>query len=137
MHRSGARVVVEIESLGRPRSTLLSYQSARSAMARLAAGSAVDGLVAQLARRDPRADRVRPGDGLPLRPATGTARWSPRSRREDLNPFLGLHYPATDIPAQARRLYTVNWTRLIADVGYAPVPLEPVLDPGHRRSRST
>ena len=26
------------------------------------------------------------------------------------------HYPASDIPAQARRLYTVNWTRLIADV---------------------
>ena len=51
-------------------------------------------------------------------------------RRPDLNPFLGLHYPAADIPAQARRLYTVNWTRLIADVDYAPVPLEPVLDPG-------
>ena len=46
-----------------------------------------------------------------------------------LEPFLGLHYPASDIPEQARRLYTVNWLRLIADVAYAPVPLVPSLDP--------
>lgn len=45
------------------------------------------------------------------------------SRREDLEPFVGLRYPASDIPAQARRLYTINTMRLIADVGYAPVPL--------------
>ncbi|MCI2238552.1 SpoIIE family protein phosphatase, partial [Paenibacillus sp. TRM 82003] len=51
-------------------------------------------------------------------------------RRDDLNAFRGLHYPASDIPAQARRLYTVNWTRLIADVDYAPAPLHPLLDPG-------
>ena len=50
-------------------------------------------------------------------------------RRDDLEPFLGLHYPSSDIPAQARRLYTVNWLRLIADVSYRPVPLVPQLDP--------
>src|SRR5690606_38226403 len=50
-------------------------------------------------------------------------------KRDDLNSFLGLHYPAGDIPAQARRLYTTNWTRLIADVSYTPVPLVPVHDP--------
>jgi chemotaxis family two-component system sensor kinase Cph1 len=44
-------------------------------------------------------------------------------KRDELEPFLGLHYPASDIPAQARRLYTVNWLRFIADVGYRPVPL--------------
>jgi len=51
------------------------------------------------------------------------------ARRDDLEPFLGLHYPASDIPAQARRLYTENWLRLIADVGYTPSPLVPPLDP--------
>ena len=51
------------------------------------------------------------------------------ARREDLEPFLGLHYPASDIPPQARRLYAENWVRLIADVNYVPVPLSPVLDP--------
>jgi light-regulated signal transduction histidine kinase (bacteriophytochrome) len=46
-----------------------------------------------------------------------------------LNPFLGLHYPASDIPAQARALYEKNWIRLISDVDYRPVPLRPVLVP--------
>ena len=40
-----------------------------------------------------------------------------------LEPYLGRRYPASDIPAQARRLYVLNTLRLIADVGYEPVPL--------------
>ncbi len=40
-----------------------------------------------------------------------------------LEPFLGLHYPASDIPRQARLLYQRNWFRIIADVSVAPVPL--------------
>jgi two-component system, chemotaxis family, sensor kinase Cph1 len=44
----------------------------------------------------------------------------------ELNSFLGLHYPASDIPAQARALYEKNWVRLISDVRYTPSPLEPV-----------
>jgi two-component system, chemotaxis family, sensor kinase Cph1 len=51
------------------------------------------------------------------------------SKREDLESFLGWHYPASDIPAQARRLYTVNWLRFIVDVGYQPVPIVPTCDP--------
>ena len=45
------------------------------------------------------------------------------SKREDLLPLLGHHYPHTDIPAQARALYLQNMLRMIADVNYAPVPL--------------
>jgi two-component system, chemotaxis family, sensor kinase Cph1 len=45
------------------------------------------------------------------------------SKQEDLEPFLGLYYPHTDIPAQARELYVRNPIRMIADVGYEPVPL--------------
>ncbi len=37
--------------------------------------------------------------------------------------YLGLRFPASDIPAQARRLYEVNPQRLIADAGYVPVPI--------------
>ena len=29
-------------------------------------------------------------------------------RRDDLEPFLGLRYPASDIPAQARALYATT-----------------------------
>ena len=43
--------------------------------------------------------------------------------RDDLEAYLGRRYPASDIPAQARRLYVLNTLRLIADVGYQPVPL--------------
>jgi light-regulated signal transduction histidine kinase (bacteriophytochrome) len=45
------------------------------------------------------------------------------ARTEQLNSFLGLHYPASDIPAQARALYEKNWIRLISDVDYTPAPL--------------
>ncbi|OBB96529.1 histidine kinase [Mycobacterium sp. 852002-40037_SCH5390672] len=51
------------------------------------------------------------------------------SKRDDLNSFLGLHYPSTDIPAQARALYEKNWIRLISDVDYTPAPLVPSVDP--------
>jgi chemotaxis family two-component system sensor kinase Cph1 len=37
-------------------------------------------------------------------------------KNDDLVPFLGLHYPASDIPKQARNLYKTNLTRIIADV---------------------
>lgn len=49
-----------------------------------------------------------------------------------LEPFLGLHYPATDIPQQARSLYLAKTIRIIADVGAAPVPMLPPFGPGHR-----
>jgi chemotaxis family two-component system sensor kinase Cph1 len=54
-------------------------------------------------------------------------------RREDLEPFLGLWYPASDIPAQARALYATNWLRLIPDGRYTRVPLEPATVPGTGR----
>ena len=41
-------------------------------------------------------------------------------KEDDLEPFLGLHYPASDIPKQARELYKVNLVRLIADAGSVP-----------------
>ncbi len=43
--------------------------------------------------------------------------------RAGLESFLGLHYPASDIPQQARALYTRNWLRIIADVNATPVSL--------------
>ena len=45
------------------------------------------------------------------------------SKNENLEPFLGLHYPHTDIPAQARALYMSNKLRILCDVNYKPVPL--------------
>ena len=50
------------------------------------------------------------------------------SCREDLEPFLGLHYPHTDIPQQARELYMKNLLRLITDIDYTPVPIYTIDD---------
>nr|WP_276900406.1 ATP-binding protein [Pedobacter kyonggii] len=44
-------------------------------------------------------------------------------KEADLEPFFGLHYPASDIPKQARALYKLNLTRLIADVNITDSPI--------------
>ena len=53
--------------------------------------------------------------------------------RADLPPWLGMHYPATDIPQQARAMYLKNWLRFIANADYVPVPLVPALNPSTGR----
>jgi two-component system, chemotaxis family, sensor kinase Cph1 len=128
VHRSGERIVVEVEPAEHLGSPGMSLRTARGAMGRLAGSTSVRDLGDRLAREVHDLlgfDRV-----MVYR---FDAEWNgeviAEVRRDDLNSFLGLHYPASDIPAQARRLYTVNWTRLIADVDYAPVPLDPLLDP--------
>lgn len=45
------------------------------------------------------------------------------SRNSDLETLMGLRYPASDIPRQARDLYKKSWIRLIADVAAVPAPL--------------
>jgi two-component system, chemotaxis family, sensor kinase Cph1 len=54
-------------------------------------------------------------------------------KQEHQESFLGLHYPASDIPEQARRLYRLNWIRYIPDTHYKPVDLIPVVDEDHKR----
>ncbi|MBE9182917.1 GAF domain-containing protein [Oculatella sp. LEGE 06141] len=44
-------------------------------------------------------------------------------------PYLDLHYPPSDIPKQARQLYTLNWLRLIPDSQYQSVALIPANNP--------
>ena len=46
-------------------------------------------------------------------------------REPSLESFLGNRYPASDIPQIARRLYERNRVRVLADIEYTPVPLEP------------
>ena len=49
-------------------------------------------------------------------------------KNEGLEQFMGLHYPASDIPKQARELYKMNLVRIIADVNATPASLV-VTDP--------
>lgn len=56
------------------------------------------------------------------------------AKHSDIGSFLGLHYPASDIPKQARALYLLNWLRLIADVKYQPSQVIPTVNPLTGRS---
>ncbi len=47
------------------------------------------------------------------------------ARAPELHSFLHHHFPASDIPKQARALYVRNRTRSIPDVAYVPAPLRP------------
>ena len=51
------------------------------------------------------------------------------NKAEYMPSYRGLHFPASDIPEQARKLYMTNYIRQIADVNYAPVPIIPPLHP--------
>ena len=132
LHRppAGELVVVELEPLG------ASVPSARSpgpifdpglrqAIVRLSSSGDLESLVRSAAtevRRITGFDRVM----IYRFDAQWNGQVVAEAKRDDLDSFLGQHYPASDIPAQARRLYELNWLRLIADVGYAP---SPILDP--------
>jgi light-regulated signal transduction histidine kinase (bacteriophytochrome) len=48
---------------------------------------------------------------------------------EGFEPYLGLHYPSSDIPEPARRLFSLTWVRHQPDIGYTPVPIFPENNP--------
>ena len=126
VHFSGSLVVIEAEPASADEMEASSM--VRSMVARLAQ---TDGMTAFLrdGARQVRAltgfDRVmvyrfaEGGDGEVVAEAL----------RPGIDSFFGLHYPASDIPSQARALYLRNIFRVIADVKATPVPVVPALDP--------
>ncbi|MHA3702595.1 SpoIIE family protein phosphatase [Jatrophihabitans sp. YIM 134969] len=129
VHRSTGMRVVELEpvldALG---AGAMSYRTAREALARITAAGSITTLCDVLAAE--------------VHALTGfdrvmvyrfDANWNGEVVAErclpEQEPYLGLHYPASDIPAQARELYVRNWTRLIADATYTPSALVPDHDP--------
>ncbi|WP_192820399.1 GAF domain-containing protein [Rufibacter sp. LB8] len=51
------------------------------------------------------------------------------AKEPDMESFLGLRFPASDVPKQARELYFKNPYRLIPNRDYTPVRLLPVINP--------
>ena len=47
----------------------------------------------------------------------------------DVDSYMGLHFPASDIPEQARALYARTALRIIQDANYQAAPLRPQLNP--------
>ena len=48
---------------------------------------------------------------------------------DGVEPWLGLRYPASDIPAQAREMYLTSRVRLVSDTAYKSVPIQPAINP--------
>ncbi|RYY54677.1 MAG: GAF domain-containing protein, partial [Comamonadaceae bacterium] len=123
VHRSGALLVAEFEQRPAGDDDVAGFAlRAHRAMDRLKRQPQIDALLAL-------ATRV-------MRELTGFDRVMAYRFREDdsgevvaedrhlaLEPFIGQRYPASDIPAQARRLYLLNTLRLIADMHAEPVPV--------------
>ncbi|PSB46088.1 histidine kinase, partial [filamentous cyanobacterium Phorm 6] len=61
--------------------------------------------------------------------ATGAGTVVAEDKIESLAPLLGMHYPATDIPPQARNQFSMNLIRFIPDINCQPVELIPDCNP--------
>jgi len=133
VHRSDGLVICEFErSADQPFRFSSFYPAARRALLQLEGTRTVTGL-SQAAVRQVRAftgyDRVvayrfdgdGPGEVIAEDVAPG---WEP---------WLGLWFPAIDVPPQARRLYLQNWIRVIADVNDRGATLIPPQRPGTQR----
>ncbi|AWN50372.1 HWE histidine kinase domain-containing protein [Methylobacterium sp. 17Sr1-1] len=126
LHMSGTTIVIEAEP---------------SATEHLSAGNLVRGMVTRLQQTVGFAPLCREA-ARQMRALTGFDRVMvyrfagdhsgeviAESVRSGLDSYLGLHYPASDIPKQARALYERNWLRIIADVDAPGAAVLPPRDP--------
>ncbi len=126
LHRSGDNLIIEAEPVG---------ADARHRIAQIR--SMADAVKAETTIETASAAAARELRGYLEFDRVMVYRFSPdghgaviaESRRPDLESYLGLHYPASDIPKQARELYRRNLLRIIADVNAAPVAIRTALSP--------
>jgi light-regulated signal transduction histidine kinase (bacteriophytochrome) len=128
-HRHQGVLFLELEPTASPvESPLWGYQSVQKALGSLQKAARLDDLwqkVVNEVRGLLGYDRVmiyrfdRAGNGEVIA----------EEAKEGLETFLGLHYPSSDIPQQARLLYSLNGIRHIPDVHYQPADLIPLIFP--------
>jgi two-component system, chemotaxis family, sensor kinase Cph1 len=132
LHRSGPDWVLEVEPYSSPVSVENTYHAVRAvvtALNRTMDTAAMYEITVRQIRALTGFDRVM----LYRFDRDWNGEVCAEDKREDLESFRGLHYPAGDIPAQARALYTVNWLRFIRDVDAVNASLVPVLQPSTGR----
>ncbi len=123
VHATGGRIIAEFESRDVPADTVALFAvKAHSSIERVRRQKSIDTLLETAVRQ------VREFTGFDRVMAyrfreDDSGDVVAEARREDLTPYVGQRYPAGDIPAQARRMYVLTTLRMIASVGYAPVPM--------------
>ncbi|MEM1368107.1 MAG: ATP-binding protein, partial [Cyanobacteria bacterium P01_H01_bin.15] len=50
-------------------------------------------------------------------------------RHPEMDSYLGLHFPESDVPQPAREMFLANWIRIIPDATAKPVELYPAINP--------
>ena len=121
VHISGRETVLEFESAGQRHAPLSVLRSMLARVERQTTSRSIYREAARQIRALTGFDRV-----MVYRFADdGTGEVVAESAVSDLSPFLGLRYPASDIPVQARALNRRNFLRIISDVGAEPVPILP------------
>lgn len=133
VHRHDGVLIVELEPAFDPTGSAHDlYADLTDALADLEGGQSLVELCLRITRHIRRTtgfDRIMVYQFL----EDGTGAVIAEDKREDLIPYLGLRYPASDIPAQARRLYLLNTLRLKADVNAPRAPLTPAINPATGR----
>lgn len=123
MHRSGARIIVEIEP-HRSDEDIHQLAGLRGIVGRMGR----DGTVQQLCDSAVRELREMVGFDRVMTYCfhpDGSGEVIAEDRDEQYDSFLSLRYPHTDIPQQARALYVRNQIRIIADVDEETSPILP------------
>ncbi|WP_039716447.1 ATP-binding protein [Scytonema millei] len=123
-YRTADEAIVELEPIDSPHETsFFSFHAAIAGiMSQIQSTSSLPEflqLVAEEVRKLTGFDRVMVYQFDP----TGAGCVVAETKRADLSPYLGLHYPATDIPQPARELYARCWLRFIPNISAPSVDL--------------
>ncbi len=122
VHRIEGQLVVELENLSVSPDTGDIFAKLLATTSSLHAAETLDILLERVpveVRRLTGFDRVLVYRFLPDDSGTVIS----EARLPEMAPYLGLRFPAFDIPPQARALYVKNWIRLIPDADYTPRPM--------------
>ncbi len=122
VHISGSTIIVEAEP-SQPSGELSAAAMVRSMMSRMQGQTNLVGEAVRLVQSVTGFDRVM----IYRFHADDTGEVIAERARAGLTPFLGLRYPAEDIPRQARALLIRNPVRLLADVDGVPSLVLPQL----------
>ena len=128
VHRNEGATIVELEPLAPDAPAYSPHHALRPALLRLESADSLPALYDQIlsATRDLTGfERVM----IYRFDERGHGSVDAELKEPGFEPFLGVHYPASDIPRQARQLYMKNWMRIIPDARYVPSPLMPALRP--------
>ncbi|MDM9628451.1 HWE histidine kinase domain-containing protein [Rhizobium sp. S152] len=129
VHRFEGRTFVELENPAPIQDTEIALHLTQSLVSRIDGKTEFEPLVetaARLIRAMLGYDRVMVYRFL----HNGAGRVVAEAKDPGMSSFLGQHFPFSDIPVQARKLYVQSWVRVIGDTGFTPVPLVPALKDG-------